>query len=191
MVNRTDIQCDIEKAKEEAYRILEISRMSFEELLKGRGYQLSLVNRKGVKDLRDGVYTHGDKRNKVKTSEEDYTEFNEDFKSYYLYQIYRILQKTTNNRVGRFRLMWLNPGNCYLFHTDENEPDRFHLALETNPYCLFMYRDSSNEHSTYHVPVDGYVYSVNAGEKHTFLNAGKTTRLHILVTLMDPKYVKV
>lgn len=36
----------------------------------------------------------------------------------------------------------------------------------------------------YHIPENGYIYSVYAGENHTFLNRGQTTRLHILVTLM-------
>ena len=198
MISRTDIQCNIEKAKAEAYHILKISQVSVMDLLKKPGYQISLVHRKGIKRrerrLKDGIYALRDPRNKEKTSENEYTEFNEDFKDSYLYQIYCLLQQTANNRVGRFRLMWLNPKNCYSFHIDRNEPERFHLGLETNPYCFFLYKNSSNNSSnnctTYQIPTDGYIYSVNAGKSHTFLNGGQTTRLHLLATLMDSKYAK-
>lgn len=194
MIYRTDIQCNIEKAKIEAYHILKIAQVSVIDLLKKSGYQINLVHRKGITEkehrLKDGIYALRDPRNKEKTSENEYTEFNEDFKDSYLYQIYCLLQQTTNNRVGRFRLMWLNPKNCYSFHMDKNEPERFHLGLETNPYCFFLYKNSSNNCSTYHIPTDGYIYSVNAGETHTFLNGGHTTRLHLLITLMDSKHAK-
>ena len=195
MISRTDIQCNIEKARAEAYRILKISQISIRDLLRKPGYQISLVHRKGVNELRhrlrDGIYALGDSRNKERTFENEYTEFNEEFKDSYLYQIYCTLQKATNNKVGRFRLMWLNPKNCYAFHTDNKEPERFHLGLETNPYCFFLYKNSSNKCTTYHIPKDGYLYSVNAGESHTFLNGGHTTRLHVLATLMDSKYVNL
>ena len=195
MIRRTNIQCNIEKAKAEAYHILKISKVSVMDLLKKPGYQINLVHRKGIngrqKRLKDGIYALRDNRNKERTFENEYTEFNEEFKNSYLHQIYRLLQKTTNNRVGRFRLMWLNPKNCYSFHIDKDEPERFHLGLETNPYCLFLYKNSLNKYTTYHIPTDGYIYSVNAGENHTFLNGGQTTRLHVLITLMDSKYAKL
>ena len=190
MVNRTNIRCDIEKAKKEAYHLLKISKISsVTELLKLSGYQINLVHRKGIKDphlrLKDGVCALEPNK---KIFEHDFTEFNDNFKHTYLYQIYCTLQKTTNNRVGRFRLMWLNPKNCYSFHEDSNEPERFHLGLETNPYCFFLYTNAFNVYTSYHIPCNGYIYSVNAGKMHTFLNGGKTTRLHLLITLMDSKY---
>ena len=193
MVRRTEMQYNIKKAGEEAYYLLEMSQMSTKELLKRPAYQLSLVHRKGVQGLqarlKDGVRALYDENIKKRTAfEHEYTEYNSEFKGLYLYQIYRALQKRTDGRVGRFRLMWLNPKACYSFHTDISEPERFHLGLETNPYCFFLYKHSTGKCETYHVPADGYVYFVDAGKSHTFLNGGRTTRLHLLVTLISPEH---
>ena len=188
------MQYNIKKAREEAYYLLKVSRLSMEELLNRQGgYQLSLVHRKDTQGfqarLKDGVRALYDKNiEKRRAFEHEYTEYNDEFKNLYLYQIYRKLQKHTSGRVGRFRLMWLNPKSCYSFHTDINEPERFHLSLETNPYCFFLYKYSTGKCETYHIPADGYIYFVDAGKNHTFLNGGYTTRLHLLVTLMSPKY---
>ena len=79
MIRRTDVQCNIEKAKAEAYHILKISQVSVPALLKSSGYQISLVHRKGIKSrerrLKDGISALRDPRNKEKTSENEYTEF--------------------------------------------------------------------------------------------------------------------
>ena len=142
-INKTDMRCDTQIAYKESYNILKNCGIDTKEkLLQLPSYQISLVHRKGVTgtdQMKDGTKALWNEKTQQRIAfEHEYTEFNENFKNTYLYQIYLKLQKKTNWVVGRFRLMWLNPTHCYRFHTDKNEPDRFHLALETNPQCLFF-----------------------------------------------------
>ena len=190
-INKTKIKCDIQTAYEESQQILKICGLNIEKLQKLPSYQVSLVHRKGVQGLsrlKDGIKALWDENTQQRIAfEYEYTEFNDSLKDTYLYQIYLKLQEKTNGQVGRYRLMWLNPLNCYYFHTDKNEPNRFHLVLKTNPHCFFLYKNDLNIFKTYHIPQNQHIYSVYAGEPHTFLNAGKTTRLHLLVTLKTSK----
>ncbi len=188
MIVKTNIKYDIAKARKEAYSILDRQKMSVKDLMnEARGHQLSLTHRKGVTGearLKDGIHALWSASLKKRIAfEREFTEFHSGLKKTYLHQIYCDLQKRNNSRVGRFRLMWVHPKNCYKFHRDKNEPERFHLALETNPYCFFLYEDSMNDFKVCHIPPDGHLYSFNAGRAHTFLNAGSATRLHLLVTL--------
>jgi len=52
----------------------------------------------------------------------------------------------------------------------------YHIPLISNNGCWFLY-----EHKSFHMPADGSLYKVDNNVFHTFLNAGDTTRIHILI----------
>ncbi len=79
----------------------------------------------------------------------------------------------------RSRLMVCKSKSCYSIHQDPGW--RLHIPIKTNPGCLFYFPDHK-EH--FHLE-EGKVYKVNTTERHTFINASFTDRIHFIGCLYD------
>ena len=112
--------------------------------------------------------------------ETDFTEFNEEFKQLYLYEVYKTIPE-----IGRFRIMNMPGPSAYSIHKDLSK--RYHIAVETNTDCLFMFPGLKEN---YHIPADGNVYLLDTRFRHTFLNGSKSIRTHLVLddisTLRNP-----
>ena len=60
---------------------------------------------------------------------------------------------------------------------------RLHIALETNDQCYNGGWDKDGNEVRHHIPADGSVWLVNPGVKHYAVNAGSTTRNHLIISL--------
>jgi hypothetical protein len=103
-------------------------------------------------------------------NETDFTEFNSQFKSTYLYEIYKSIPN-----IGRFRIMNMPGPSAYSIHKDQTR--RYHLAVETNSDCLFLFPTIKE---MYNIPADGNVYLLDTRITHTFLNGSKGMRTHLV-----------
>jgi Aspartyl/Asparaginyl beta-hydroxylase len=65
------------------------------------------------------------------------------------------------------------PNRCYNWHTDIGKTC-VHIPLITNTGCRFVYDTKS-----FTMLSDGSIYVVNNGIPHTFMNAGKESRVHL------------
>jgi len=79
----------------------------------------------------------------------------------------------------RSRVMLLYGKRCYSIHQDDTW--RLHIPIETNSSCLFYFTDHK-EH--FHLE-QGKVYKVNTTERHTFINAGFSDRIHFVGCLYN------
>lgn len=58
---------------------------------------------------------------------------------------------------------------------------RGHIALKTNPECLFMFRSRDEQDVlSYNIPADGYLYLANINYSHRIENTSNESRIHIL-----------
>ena len=103
--------------------------------------------------------------------ERDFTEFNVEFRSTYLYEIHKQVPN-----IGRFRIMSMPGPSCYSIHRDQSK--RYHIAVETNKNCLFLFPGLN---TNFFIPADGNMYSLDTRQKHTFLNGSKTHRVHLVL----------
>ena len=60
---------------------------------------------------------------------------------------------------------------------------RLHIALETNDDCYNGGWDKDGKEYREHIPADGSVWLVNPGVKHYAVNAGKSSRKHLIISL--------
>jgi len=75
----------------------------------------------------------------------------------------------------------IKPNGLYRWHIDQNPQLNktnkvFHIPLVSNDGCWMVF-----ENTTFHLPADGSVYKVNNGVYHTYINAGPTERIHLLI----------
>ena len=85
--------------------------------------------------------------------------------------------------VGEARLLKLYGGETYTAHTDPD--DRYHLAITTNPYSYLF--DLENE-KMFHIPVDGFVWTMDTGVKHIAANFGGAPRIHLNIRHLLPEF---
>lgn len=58
---------------------------------------------------------------------------------------------------------------------------RGHIALKTNPDCLFMFRSRDGQDVlSYNIPADGHLYLANINYSHRIENTSDESRIHIL-----------
>lgn len=147
--------------------------------------QISLTHRKKAIDpLRDGVGSIYDPiTKKIRYYEEDFTEFNENFKSTIFWQMYNQLPFV----FGRIRFCQLLPKKCYSLHCD-TEP-RLHLAIFTKiPECFMMFERENQMFKKYLMPADGHIYYAETTRPHTFLNTDHSVRrVHLLLNIISKK----
>jgi len=75
----------------------------------------------------------------------------------------------------KMRIMRLYPHSMYSVHIDKSP--RFHIALNTNPGCFFLWPDRKE---ILHIPADGNIYYTNTCPRHTYCNSGEEYRDHIV-----------
>jgi len=171
-ITPTDWKFDIGRLQDEVNHLLQ--HLSFDtHHIKN---QLSVTSRPNSPiPIYDGVGSLWHRDNQCYIAKEcEFTEVNEEFRGTYLEHIYDTIRATTP--LGRVRLLRIQPGRCYSFHSDTEA--RFHLAVKTNDSAFIIYRDVP----PYHIPADGIVYSMNATHKHTALNGDRTgqDRIHLV-----------
>ena len=108
-----------------------------------------------------------------KFKETDFTVFNDAYKGTYLYEMYKSMPN-----IGRFRIMTMSGPSTYYAHSDISQ--RLHYAVETNKDCIFLFPEIKQQ---LFIPQDGFVYQVDTRHRHTFVNASKATRIHLLLSL--------
>lgn len=106
-----------------------------------------------------------------KFKETDFTVFNERYKSFYLYEMYKSIPN-----LGRFRIMTMQGPKCYTIHQDLSM--RYHYVLETNKNCLFLFPGLSEQ---FHIPCNGKLYIVDTRYAHTFVNGSNKVRTHLVL----------
>jgi hypothetical protein len=77
-------------------------------------------------------------------------------------------------KIGRIRVMRIEPKTCYSLHTDPEE-FRYHIPLETNYQCFFVVGKE-----VVRMPTIGRLYRFKTRSEHTAVNASFTVRLHIV-----------
>ena len=129
----------------------------------------------------------------LKLSESDFCVLNEDLatEAPYLYQVCQQMKEEFN--IGRIRLMTMEPGYSYPIHKDFER--RWHLPIMTTPssFIYFKYSDqtlfdedlnASIHGFGFHMPDDGFIYEIDAGQLHTASNPGtigeQKTRVHLV-----------
>lgn len=111
--------------------------------------------------------------------EPDFNVFHEALLGSYLHEIYLRMQEHTNQCIGRFRIMRLNPKTSYTMHEDADSP-RFHVAVRTNRDCLFIFEGKDGSFEVGRIPNDGHVYEFDARDNHTAINASLQPRTHLV-----------
>ena len=122
--------------------------------------QIMLQTPKGISDPFYGTDWKG------KRFYEDFTEFT--FKSLkYTNEVIHSL-----NIVGT-RILRLYPKTCYSYHRDRTQ--RVHIPIITNDNCFFVIEDKIKR-----CPANGNHYLIDTTQLHTFVNASKQERIHIV-----------
>ena len=118
-------------------------------------------------------------KRKEQLVESDFTEFNDEIKSSYLFEVYETLSKYFI--LGRFRFFKLAPKKCMGWHSD-TEP-RIHIPVITDPGCKIVI-----ENESVHLPASGFVYHCDTEKFHTALNGShKCNRIHLVAGLVGKK----
>jgi hypothetical protein len=73
----------------------------------------------------------------------------------------------------RTRIMKMKPKTCYSYHQDPTQ--RIHIPIHTNENCFMVIEDKC-----YWYPADGNYYLADTTKKHTFVNASREERIHIV-----------
>ena len=107
--------------------------------------------------------------------ENQYKEFVEEFKGTYFEEVYNKLSK--KYRLGRFRLLLLEPRTCLSWHRDP-EP-RIHIPVYTNPGAFLIIKDKLK-----HLRADGSVWFTDTRNYHTVFNGGEENRIHLVETYL-------
>ena len=111
--------------------------------------------------------------------ESEFSQFHEEWKSSYLFEVYKNMQTQLPYKVGRVRLMMLKPISCLSVHYDTSL--RLHIPIETTTNSLFIFTDQI----PIHMPADGSVYLVDTRVPHTALNGDrKKHRIHLVAALL-------
>lgn len=108
------------------------------------------------------------------TKESQYKFFIKKFENTFFHALYKQVSEVSPLPIGRVRLMKLKPKTCYSFHRDNSI--RYHLAINTNPECYLLFKDSG----LFHVPMDGQIYGTNTLLEHTAMNCSDQERIHLV-----------
>lgn len=184
---RTNIQFDIDRLKNDVNTILEHypSDVAYFGGGQYRYDRISLVHKPGITDPLEKVYLSGRQGYigpVANEAESDFTVFNDDFVDMYIHDVYRSLEKQIDKKLGRVRIMRLNPEESYIWHRDHGE--RYHMAIDTHPSATLTCSDSLGttitNPTTDHIPADGSVWYLNTDAMHIAANPAETVRYHLI-----------
>lgn len=112
--------------------------------------------------------------------ESNFTEFNEEFKHMYVYEVYKEIQDRLDITLGRARIIRMKSQQKYAWHTDDATL-RYHIAIKTNSACSMYIQDYQQ-----HIPANGDVWALDTAILHKADNLGKGDRDHLVFgTLSD------
>lgn len=162
---RLNKKVDLISLKRDAAKIL--ARYPFNDKM-----QVCLTHRPGVLDPKQKAYEGTGRLRGL--HEMDFCIFNEEFKDTYIFNLFA--KGSHAYQFGRMRLAILPSHHCYSVHRDVSFR-RSHIAIYTNPKCYILFP----EKGAYHIPADGFIYSMNVQEEHTALNGGDSDRIHLIM----------
>lgn len=174
-IKKTNLKVDLEKLQQ----LLQVTLTKHPLSEKNR--QICFTSYRNTdQTVYDGVGSTFD-REKLdwKVQEKDFQFFLNEFKGTYFETVYHDLQKLSDGKIARMRLMYLPPFSCYSFHFDNTQ--RYHISLVTNESAFLVFRDEI----PVHIPADGYVYSVDTRNDHTAINCGEQPRIHLVLSLAN------
>ncbi len=108
---------------------------------------------------------------------DDFAQPNEKIRETYLEQVIHDVEEVAKNddvKIGRIRLMRLQPKTCYTLHKDPEE-FRYHIPLITSWKSFFVVDDI-----IYRMEKPGHLYKFKTNAFHTAVNASNVYRLHIV-----------
>ncbi len=144
--------------------------------------QISLSSSTG-EDFFDGIGSLYDYKLKAMTrNTSDYTIMHKSIQNSSLIDIFDVAKEFVtqfNRKVGRIRLMRLNPKTCLSLHVDLDEW-RLHIPLKTNPGAFFVVNNN-----VMRMPKVGSLYLLNTRDPHTAVNASFETRDHLVFDTYD------
>lgn len=108
-------------------------------------------------------------------TQDEFTMFNEKFSGTVFEEIYYKLTK--KYRLGRTRLMTMEPKKCLTWHNDFSK--RLHLPIKTNVGCQMII-----ENEVLHMPA-GTLWMTDTTKKHTALNASEENRIHLVAVVLE------
>ncbi len=161
MIRQTDVYYDLTAIQEALASV---------ESLFDRRNQISVTSRPGASEpLFDGVgWLPAD------ATEADYGVINTQFHGTAIEAFLHSLPFAW----GRTRLMRMPPKSCLSIHADPTR--RYHYAITTNPDA-YIVALKDNTGVFYHIPADGHLYQMDAHKTHTAINAGRESRVHLVL----------
>lgn len=185
-ITRLDYTADLFRVKKDLDHCLSlINGWPAEDFTKKiAGNQISVSNRPGATDVwLDAIGSlYNSVTGEFVAKEKDFSEYNPYIPDYTKSTL-NGLKHYLGINFGRIRFMRLMPKTGLTIHADLEQ--RYHLALDTNPYALFgRYNDSSENQTVaecFHIPADGYFYKVDTREKHFVFNGGWEPRIHLVI----------
>lgn len=108
-------------------------------------------------------------------NEAEFTEFNNHFKHTYFAKVHTFLTK--KYKIGRMRLMILNPRSTISWHRDPDK--RIHIPITSNAGCRHIIEDEVK-----HIPATGETWIHDDTKYHTVTNGGETPRISLVTTLL-------
>lgn len=140
--------------------------------------QISITHAEGAESWFDSVGSLYDaKQGKYVRQTSDYTVLNQYFTGSYMEEVVNAVKEQAKEegvKIGRVRLMQLDPKSCYSYHRDPEE-FRYHIPLVTNPKCFFV-----NDMIIEQMPEIGRLYRFRTNDYHTAVNASFEHRVHML-----------
>lgn len=107
--------------------------------------------------------------------ESDFNTLCKQFKGTIFEDIYTLI--TSKYKVGRVRLMQLQPKSCLTWHVDNT--NRLHYPIKTQEGCMMVI-----ENMIQHLPVNTW-WITETKFKHTALNASTQSRIHLVCAILE------
>lgn len=111
----------------------------------------------------------------VPLKDSDFTILCDQFKNTVFEDVYNML--SNNFKIGRIRLMRLEPKTCLSWHVDHTA--RIHYPLTTQEGCHMVI-----DNEVIHLPQDTW-WTTDTTKLHTAFNASKESRIHLVACLVD------
>ena len=184
---RTNMQFDISRLQNDVALILEHYPSDVAHFGGGQYCydRISLVHKPGITDPLEKVYLSGRQGYLGPVADEaesDFTVFNDDFVDMYIHDVYKSLEEQTGKKLGRVRIMRLNPKDSYIWHRDRGE--RYHMAIDTHPSATLTCSQALGativNPVTEHIPADGSVWYLNTDAMHVAANPAAMVRYHLI-----------
>jgi hypothetical protein len=140
--------------------------------------QIGLTHQPGVIDPVRQIFNGVGSLSRISPAlqERHFTDLNEVCYGTYIEEVYRSLPY----KIGRFRLMRVQPRRCYSIHCDSSM--RLHLPLITNPSALMLFPD---DNKILHLPADGRIFLIDTTRRHSAMNGGLEDRYHLVGALHE------